>query len=1448
MACNLVTNKARSARALMDSNILDDNLNVVDEARFNEANINKTKEIETLLGSKIPNNVFAYGLNSNFYTPNDELFYRADASEGILYPENAEFRNNFQYPVLETDVYTPTDTNSKLTELLKGIGVSVENIANDPRFSNVAGAADTFHKVVYASFNKEEVNTLPEEASHMFVEFIEQNEPSLFNKMMADIPKYGIYKAVKDEYLPIYGDLNKVKKEAIGKAISEYLVGNTVDKNVPELRTWFEKVLNKLKSLLSKFGINSIGDYNNYFEITADKILAGDFVGEFNGSGETYLNVGDSASPLKEIDARDALLTLQTNAQGKEVYFFNGREVKNRVTEKIRNKNRVIKEPTAEEKINLQVGKDGHDTLMKLWNIKVGKSLAENTVFSVPSHVVSKLRTFVDVVYNQFPGAEIRTEVKIYDQKTDTAGTIDLLITEPDGTVNILDYKFKERAMKALPDEYNDQLAEYRRILKSQYRVEKFGQIRIIPFQTLYSGKLEKKVLSDIDLGSNTLQPIEERSHLNPFPVTFETTKDERINRTLQFLNEELARNEASAVSSDSDIEFKKLRTADIKRTIAKLQITKDITSLEDIAIKDKARMESILKKQAPSPDELVELYTLKEYYKTFIENRYNLDSNGEQNIPLTEVAVIAQQEGKAIDDKLEEFFNTQDISTTQINKPLNWWSQFTQLSDYDVPAFKAFYRLINKGFAQTEVKVKQEYSSIKGIIDQIRKETGKSGVDMYEPILQKDSKGKYTNKLITKTKKEWYDMHKSVYNDTKLRPNLVKYFDSKAYNDYYKPLEDALKERLKGRSQEDITKELKSFKENQERRKGIGSAHSKFFIVPDEFLNEDYIKYVRDAPNTGLSKLYNKYIEINEFANKNADADVPLNLLPYVKKSTIEMLMNEGFNFRNLTNNALDKLKTYEWETYKFNSQGEKVYNIPLKYRGKKDVVNEDQSHDLGEMLMMWTEAVYQNSYLQETHSTAQLYQLALKKSKQIALRNGKPVLENGELRTINTQADTMQKYQEYLNMYYYGVKNEDGDVEVLGYSGNKIVTTAMKYLSGNAIGLNVFSGFANITGGLTQAISIGVKNNQFSLKQLGNAVTSLHDPKMRALFSLMDVTNNEFQQDKAINLSASKSEAFVTWDKLYVLQKGGDWLIQNSTLGAMAQNYTLKEGKIVKKTNEDEKSLASLIQFNKEGKVVIDGLDLTKEENYRELFKFREKVRRVAAEISGNTSENDKFLAGNTLKAQLFLQFRRWILPMANSRFGDLKHSVNLDEYSIGKFRSTFQVLTDKRSIGALRQYIKDQNSPDFEKILLDKYDEAIKINPNITYEEFKTLYVENIRSTIAEVIILGLLGGLMYGMDDDDPSDDSLAYKILSRGLARTASELSFWYNPDSVASILRSPVPLLGLLTNLLGLMKAGSNNVIDTITGEDNPTKTLEKGAKLIPGVSAYYKLLKEIDE
>lgn len=211
------------------------------------------------------------------------------------------FVNQNQFQQKQSNQKQPSDSklNAKIKTLLEAIGVRVDYIENS-RFKDTEalGVADMLAKVAYVSMNKSRIDTLPEEAAHFFVDYIEQIKDPLFNSMMYDIEKYDIFMETYQQYKNTYTksdgspDMYKIRKEAIGKMIAKIIVDrNNVNESqglIDRFTRWLDKVLDKFKTQLAKIGLINEAAVENYFELAASNILKGKYQGEFNANNNYY--------------------------------------------------------------------------------------------------------------------------------------------------------------------------------------------------------------------------------------------------------------------------------------------------------------------------------------------------------------------------------------------------------------------------------------------------------------------------------------------------------------------------------------------------------------------------------------------------------------------------------------------------------------------------------------------------------------------------------------------------------------------------------------------------------------------------------------------------------------------------------------------------------------------------------------------------------------------------------------------------------------------------------------------------------------------------------------------------------------------------------------------------------------------------------------------------------
>ena len=172
--------------------------------------------------------------------------------------------------------------DNKITNFLNKINVNLEEIdAYDSEGNplNFVAKADVLGKIISVVKSKQDITTLPEEASHFFVELLGKDN-SLYLKMLKDIENFDEYQEVLTTYSEAYdNDIEKLKKEAIGKVISKIIVGEKPKASISAL-SGFKNLLNNIFKFLGvKFIKFDTVNYDNLIESykqSAEAILNGD--------------------------------------------------------------------------------------------------------------------------------------------------------------------------------------------------------------------------------------------------------------------------------------------------------------------------------------------------------------------------------------------------------------------------------------------------------------------------------------------------------------------------------------------------------------------------------------------------------------------------------------------------------------------------------------------------------------------------------------------------------------------------------------------------------------------------------------------------------------------------------------------------------------------------------------------------------------------------------------------------------------------------------------------------------------------------------------------------------------------------------------------------------------------------------------------------------------------
>jgi hypothetical protein len=475
---------------------------------------------------------------------------------------------------------------SAIKTFLKNIGVSVEtlkDISVNGVKQDANGVALIMQKLIQLAEGKEDV-AITEEAMHFAVEIIQQKDPELFKQLLKEINNYQIYKQVLADYgnNPLYQtkegkpDILKLKKEAIAKVLAEQIIGR-VDgfTEKPELlakvQSWWQKILNAIRALFQQ----------SAFNVATTKILMGEMSAEDVDFADTqFLQKTPQEQTFDKLKEIDQQLTKKDDK-----YWINGKEIANRVTNLIKSwyerrfRSKELLQSDYEKAVNdlkAEKGTDGHADFEQLHKVFIDDNGYVRAVPLDDSQYQSRLnpddRTMYEILKKNFKeridllNADGKTrfmsEVQVYDEKRNLAGTIDFLAIESTGRVNILDWKFMDLYTEKWKDvpwykvaAWRQQMDQYKIILSTVYGVKQFGQTRMIPIKATYipgNAKLNLlPKLSEIRIGDVDIKNIEDK-YLIPVGLEEETTENEELDGLLKKLNAEYKRlSEAKVLPSE---------------------------------------------------------------------------------------------------------------------------------------------------------------------------------------------------------------------------------------------------------------------------------------------------------------------------------------------------------------------------------------------------------------------------------------------------------------------------------------------------------------------------------------------------------------------------------------------------------------------------------------------------------------------------------------------------------------------------------------------------------------------------------------------------------------------------------------------------------------------------------------------------------------------------------
>ena len=515
--------------------------------------------------------------------------------------------------------------DNKIKSFLASIGVNIKVVQDltDSKGNKLSGiaVADMLNKIIQVVDGKADITTLPEEAAHFFVEMLGENNP-LFKQMFDKITSYKIYSETVDQYRNNKAyknadgtlNINKLKKEAIGKLIMTHIIKNETNNEnkdkINSAKSWWAKLLEWIKNVFKQTSTNPFAE-------AAQKIINND-ISDLNldvESNETYFQLEAQSGIEKVIKDQDVIKLDESinpkTGEKKHIYTENGKDIidKNGNPRSVTNnvvdpwyKNRFPTDSRTTirktiDEFSAEKGTDIHADLESILRRFVDKN---GDIKATPSPIskiktndviYAKLEQYVMSLLNEFkgkPGTKFLAEVRLYNRKRNLPGTIDLLIMEPDGTTHIYDWKSQQinkdqTELKWFkPLAYRIQLGEYKKILMEEYGIYKFGKIRAIPIATKYTianvnGKLTPTGLKDIEMEYDIKNIPTDKNYLLPVVMLDESTNDPKLDSLIAKLNAVYEKISIGDVQ-ESEKAFKHDELNILKKAINDLHIRKDMT------------------------------------------------------------------------------------------------------------------------------------------------------------------------------------------------------------------------------------------------------------------------------------------------------------------------------------------------------------------------------------------------------------------------------------------------------------------------------------------------------------------------------------------------------------------------------------------------------------------------------------------------------------------------------------------------------------------------------------------------------------------------------------------------------------------------------------------------------------------------------------------------------
>ena len=549
----------------------------------------------------------------------------------------------------------------------------------------------------------------------------------------------------------------------------------------------------------------------------------------------------------------------------------------------------------------------------------------------------------------------------------------------------------------------------------------------------------------------------------------------------------------------------------------------------------------------------------------------------------------------------------------------------------------------------------------------------------------------------------------------------------------------------------------------------------------------------------------------------------------------------------------SLSKAEEASLEAEILFKKGTKEYRNELSRRKRQKEYEKgltNKSTDLTKSLMLFVATANEHRYLTKVEPMIQGLQIIINSDKMILNDkdlNARPRYDKfiGAVRKhsgIDIELSTA--FNKFVDRLIY---KQQFDKEIWTsekYSANKIMSSMMNFFSTSAIGANVVLVMSNYLTARNNLWMMGAENIHFNKSDWDKSMKwfGKQDKRFEMVYDYVQPTTRDYQREAAEAQGVNFRSKLFRSQNLFIGHIKGDDRIDAALAVAMSLKYRVdSDGKIKnpdlpgqKLINPDAPTVVDSIKRDKDGMTYIPGI------NFKEFSIYRDRVRKMGQRIKGMTNEKQKGLIYSTMLGTMFMHLRSWMPGMATTRFGRLEFDETLGSLEQGRFAVAFGEIVHKGFLPTVNQFLKLSG----EVISMGLYKKEINMEvveakykkfmaqtegmyrDTLTIEDFTKMQraklnslAQELRVYLAFFALLQILGGLGW----DDEEEGNIFSWNAHQVTRRTLLELSFWLSPSAAGDIIKSPLPILGLIERIGNIFQNGIVQTSYLLRDKEDPS-------------------------